>query len=550
MKKFLLLIFLLFTLSGCFLAPKLELSIDNETMYLFVDKEVRLSTRYNSQNVFWSTSDASVATVDASGILTPKKEGVVMLNAYNQGAILVLRLTGIVLTKEEITILGPQECLLEQNITLTAEIIPSSLNQAVTWESLDEEIATVSNEGVVTGVSCGVVRIKAVSVENLELMAEREILVYNEILDNADDQININITEENKTLDLSLENNFLEPIIKKAKSSVIGVSNYQLNNYGVATIFSESSGVIYKRLAILKDNTIIDDDTMFDHDDIRTFRYYVVTNRHVIIDADIIKIFYDKDVEIRAELIEYDDKIDLAVLKFESPLYFDVAVFADSDVVATGEFCFSIGSSYGYKYYNTVTLGIVSYFNRYVSTDLDGDGISDWDSQYIQHSSPINEGSSGGALVNLKGEVIGINSTKISDIRVDNMGFAIPGNLVLSIASLLEEGIRPQRAKIGVTIVSVKAILMNPDYYSNPEGYNYTLPDGITYGMVVFEVNEGVAKEAGVLKYDIIQEFNGVQTNFPYEVRAEISKFMLGSGDTADVKIYRDSSLITLTFVF
>jgi len=146
--------------------------------------------------------------------------------------------------------------------------------------------------------------------------------------------------------------------------------------------------------------------------------------------------------------------------------------------------------------------------------------------------------------------VIGINSTKISDIRVDNMGFAIPSNLVLNIVSLLEQGIRPQRAKIGVTIVSVKAILMNPDRYSDPSTYNYTLPEGITYGMVVFEVNEGVAKDAGILKYDIIQEFNGVQTNFSYEIRSEISKFMLGSGDTAEVKVYRDSSVVTLTFVF
>ena len=215
MKKIIILIFVLFSLSGCFLAPKLNLSLDEETMYLFVDKEVRLSTRYNSQNVFWTTSDEEIATVDTSGMLTPKKEGVVMLNAYNQGTILVLRLTGIVSIKEEISILGPQECLLDENIDLTAKVIPNNLNQEVTWESLDEEIATVSTDGVVTGVSCGLVRIKATSVENEELVAEREILVYNETLDSVEDEIDINISLENKTLDLSTENNFLEPVIKK-----------------------------------------------------------------------------------------------------------------------------------------------------------------------------------------------------------------------------------------------------------------------------------------------------------------------------------------------
>lgn len=550
MRKILFIILLLFILSACSKDNLLTLSLDEETLYLYVDKEIQLSTKYNMQNVFWETSDETIADVTSAGLVTPKTIGTVTFFAYNQSANLVLKLTGIVLIKEEISIVGQQGVVIGENISLTANVIPNSLNQSVIWESLDETIATVLPSGVVTGVSCGLARILATSTDNPELVGEIEILVYDESLSNVDDEIDIDITLVDKNLDLTQENNFLEPIIKKAYNSVIGISNYQYNNYGIATIFSESSGVIYKRIAILKDGNIVTDETMLEHDDIRTFRYYVVTNRHVITDADVIKVFYNQEVEITAELIEYDDKVDLAVLKFDSPLYFETATFADSDQVLTGEFCFSIGSSYGYNFYNSVTLGLVSYSNRYVSTDLNNDGYSDWDSQYIQHSSPINEGSSGGALVNLKGEVIGINSTKISDVSVDNMGFAIPSNLVLSIVALLEEGIRPQRAILGITVVSVKDILMNPERYSDPSEYNYTLPDGITYGMVVFEVNEGVALTSGVLELDIILEFNGVQTNFSYELRSEISKFMLGSGDTAELKVYRDSSIVTLTIVF
>lgn len=550
MKKIFLVLGILLFLTSCVKPDGLTLSLDSETLYLYVDKETKLSSKYNLQNVFWDSSAPEIASISSDGLIYPIEEGVVTLSAYNMSANLVLKLTGIVSIKEEISITGQQGVLVGENITLTASAIPLALNQGFIWRSADEEIATVSAEGVVSGVSSGLTRILASSLTNQELIGEIDLFVIAEATQIQDDQVSVEITNINKTLDLSAGNNFLAPVIKKAYNSVIGISNYKFNNQGVETRDSESSGVIYKRLTVLKDNTVVEDDSALSSPDIKSFQYFVITNRHIIKDADIIKIFYGNGVEITATLKEYDDKVDLAVLCFESMLYFETATFADSDEVKTGEFCFSIGSSYGYEYYNSVTLGIVSYSNRYVSTDLDGDGYSDWDSQYIQHSSPINEGSSGGALVNLQGEVIGINSTKISDIRVDNMGFAVPSNLVLNIAGLLEQGIRPQRAIIGVTVVSVKNILMDTEYYALPSTYNYVLPAGITYGMVVFEVNPGVALQAGVQPHDIILEFNGLDTNFSYELRSEISKFMLGSGESAELKVYRNGSIVTLTIVF
>ena len=111
-------------------------------------------------------------------------------------------------------------------------------------------------------------------------------------------------------------------------------------------------------------------------------------------------------------------------------------------------------------------MGLLS--NRYLSDDTDGDGTNDWDARYIQHDATLNEGSDGSPLINLKGEVLGINTMKISSVKTEDMGFSIPANTIKELIGFLEKGIQVARPVLGVTAVEVKTILYSKSYGNNP----------------------------------------------------------------------------------
>lgn len=154
--------------------------------------------------------------------------------------------------------------------------------------------------------------------------------------------------------------------------------------------------------------------------------------------------------KVVGELVGADTYSDIAVVKISSDNVSTVAEFADSDKLTVGETAIAIGSPLGTEYANSVTQGIVSSLSRTVTmTNDDGKTIS---TNAIQTDAAINPGNSGGALINIEGQVIGINSSKISSTSssgefVEGMGFAIPSNDVVSIINQLEENgqvIRPK----------------------------------------------------------------------------------------------------------
>ena len=140
----------------------------------------------------------------------------------------------------------------------------------------------------------------------------------------------------------------------------------------------------------------------------------------------------------KAELVGSDQWTDLAVIRIANTNVSTVAEFANSDEVEVGQTAIAIGSPLGSEFATSVTQGIVSATNRAVATDVDGDGQEDWVVTAIQTDAAINPGNSGGALINSAGQVIGINSMKISKSSVEGMGFAIPSNEVVSIIKQLE----------------------------------------------------------------------------------------------------------------
>lgn len=170
---------------------------------------------------------------------------------------------------------------------------------------------------------------------------------------------------------------------------------------------------------------------------------YIVTNYHVVEDATTLSITFVDDETYEAELCGYDESVDIAVLKVSlSDLSSDtvdqisVIAIGDSDELTVGEQVVAIGNALGYG--QSVTTGIVSALDRTVSTDSDSDSDS---STYIQTDAAINPGNSGGALLNMNGELIGINTAKVSSTDVEGMGYAIPISQVLDlIESLMNEG--------------------------------------------------------------------------------------------------------------
>jgi len=342
--------------------------------------------------------------------------------------------------------------------------------------------------------------------------------------------------------------NIIVASIEKATPAVIGVSNYQDTLIGSDKLVGTGSGVVYKCSALMKDGTTTNDcSTTIDSNSVEKYNYYAITNRHVIEDSEKVMIYLgQEDIKLDGELIQYDDKVDLAVIRFSHYKYIQPLEFADSDQLKSGNFAVAIGNPSGYDFWGSATFGIVSFPKRYLSDDTDNDGTTDWDAEYIQHDVAINPGNSGGALINIKGELIGINTLKILSNEIDNMGFAIPSNVVKELVQILETGAMPKRNTLGISVIPVKTIL-NPDDYGN-EVDDYIVPEGLDYGLYVTTVETGRPAYNILLPGDIIVNLNGVDIYYSHEFRAEINKIL--KGETGEFTIYRNNKVIVVSITF
>jgi serine protease Do len=216
----------------------------------------------------------------------------------------------------------------------------------------------------------------------------------------------------------------------------------------------------------------------------------VVTNNHVIADADEINIIMNDGTKIRATLVGVDKKTDLAVLKFTPPAKPLVAVkFGDSDKLRLGEWVIAIGNPFSLG--GTVTAGIVSARNRDINS-------GPYDS-YIQTDAAINRGNSGGPLFNLEGEVVGVNTAIISPSGGSiGIGFAVPANTALAVIDQLREFKEVRRGWLGVRIQQVT------DEIADSLGIKPTR------GALVAGIDDkGPAKPAGIEPGDVIVKFDG-----------------------------------------
>lgn len=316
--------------------------------------------------------------------------------------------------------------------------------------------------------------------------------------------VNINVDEEATSV--------VEAVAKKVTPSVVGIrtTTSVMSFFGNQEASGEGSGVIYREDG------------------------YIITNYHVIADGvenrsdTKIEVFLDTldSKSYNATVVGYNISADLAVIKIDAKNLPKIDI-ADSSKLNAGQYVITVGNPGGLEFMDSVTYGVISGLDRSVSSDSQ---VS-----LIQTDAAINPGNSGGALVNTKGELVGINSSKIVAEEFEGMGFAVPSNTVVEICNKIIERENSPEPYIGVTV---------------SEKYTSKLLkiSGYPSGAVVLSVAEGSpAYNAGIRRGDIITEFNSKEIEEYTMLEELLTKCTVGQ--KVEAKIYRNNNTYTTQII-
>lgn len=338
---------------------------------------------------------------------------------------------------------------------------------------------------------------------------------------NVDKSADESVTS-NERVSIEIDTEITE-VVGKVTDSVVGVTNLQT----VRDIWSSTettqetgtgSGVIYKK---------------------QDGKAYVVTNHHVVEDSTELDVTFDDGTKTPGKLVGSDVWTDLAVIEIDAAEVNTVAEFGDSDVLKRGEAVIAIGNPLGLGFSGSVTLGVLSGKDRSIPVDFNRDGVVDWYADVLQTDAAINPGNSGGALMNLAGQLIGINSMKISEETVEGIGLAIPINLAMPIIEKLEKDGEVIRPTMGVTLIDLSIIPAQ-------QAVVLKLPNDVKEGVVINEViPNSPAEVAGIQRYDVIVEMDGEKIKDMVELRKHLYNEK-EVGDTLKMKVYREGGLLEI----
>lgn len=263
---------------------------------------------------------------------------------------------------------------------------------------------------------------------------------------------------------------------------------------------------------------------------------YIITNNHVIDGADELEVTLNDNRKFEAKLIGTDPATDIALIKIEAK-DLPTIPFGDSEKLKVGEWVLAVGNPFNLT--STVTAGIVSAKGRSIPS-LDKSKIE----SFIQTDAAVNPGNSGGALVNTKGELIGINTAIYSETgNYAGYSFAVPISIAGKVASDLKQYGTVQRAVLGVKIVGVGDLMDQLSMPNLPDEYREELKGKkenikVSEGAYVDEfVDRSVAKEAGIEVGDVIISVNGVKVKSANALQEQIGKYR--PGDKVTVKVNR-----------
>ena len=293
-------------------------------------------------------------------------------------------------------------------------------------------------------------------------------------------------------------------VYKATSPSVVGVVQYQYNKSFEPT--GSGSGII------------LSDDG------------YIVTNAHVVDDAQAVKVVLHNEEEYEAKIIGTDHQTDIAVLKIEADNLVE-AEFGDSSQLEIGETVYALGNPGGLSLQSSFTDGMISGLNRIITTDENSYTMS-----VLQTSAAINPGNSGGALINEYGQVIGITSAKIISTNYEGIGFAIPTATAKPIIEeIIKNGYVSGRAWLGINGTTVDSVTAK--YYGVPEGVQIITiePEGCIYGT---EAKVG----------DIITGFDGKDITGMEDLYAALAS--RSAGEEVEITLYRYSVTGTKSYSF
>jgi len=317
-----------------------------------------------------------------------------------------------------------------------------------------------------------------------------------------------------KKIEITKTDSPVVAIAEKAMPSIVGIKVNSLVQgfFGMQESNSEGSGIIYSEDGyIITNNHVVSTETSSSYYSIDEASKMTVT-------------LYNDTKEYEATKIGTDKYTDLAVIKIDAPdTELVPATLGNSDNVKVGEFAMAIGCPLGLEI--TATSGIISAINRTVSSD---DGT---EYNCIQTDAAINSGNSGGALVNSNGEVIGINTLKLSGTGIEGMGFAIPISSTTDVIDQLIEYKTVKRPYIGISGIPV----------DEDTAEEYDLPIGV----YVYTVETGSpAASAGLQKGDVITKINDVEVKTVNELNKQRNLYEVGA--TLPLTVYRNGETITI----
>lgn len=254
---------------------------------------------------------------------------------------------------------------------------------------------------------------------------------------------------------------------------------------------------------------------------------YVVTNKHVINEAEEIEVVLNDKRSYTAQLLGTDPSTDLALLKIKGE-NLKFLSFGNSDDIKVGEWVLAVGNPFNLN--STVTAGIVSAKARSINILNRGNGIE----SFIQTDAAINPGNSGGALVTTHGDLIGINTAIQSNTgSYTGYGFAIPSNMVQKVVSDLKNYGEVRRAYIGINIADI-----------NQDIAQELNIDGVEGVLITNVLRDGAARKAGLERYDVIISINGTSVNSVSQLHEQVIQF--NPGDVINCQIKRQGKLQTV----
>lgn len=324
------------------------------------------------------------------------------------------------------------------------------------------------------------------------------------------------IVPENRVInEIKVEETLIEEAIEKVYDSVVVIETIRGNQ-----VIASGTGFVYK----------VDEK-----------HGYIMTNYHVVSEAKKVEVMFVNGDRVEGKVLGGDVYADIAVLSVDRKLVTTIAELGTATSLKLGSTVFAIGAPIGAEYGGTVTRGVISGKDRLVATSLGGSAGNDWLMRVIQTDAAINPGNSGGPLVNVAGQVIGINSLKLVDAKIEGIGFAIPIDDAKRYVLSLEKGEAINRPFLGVQLLDLTETFAL--FYSN-----ISISDDVKFGAVVQDVvtDSGAAK-AKLKKGDVIFKINDKDIKNKAELKYELYNYEVG--EKIKITYYRDNKINTVDVV-